>query len=119
MLNERLEAARPFAKNINAVEQSLNQSLALIGQMLADIPAARAKLSKTIPLETGIAATESLAEAAVSAARSYRQVVEAHAHFAADRDGMGLRTVGFGDLGDCPNLATAENVIQIPLVAVA
>jgi hypothetical protein len=108
MLNERLEAARPFAKNINSVEQSLNQSLALIGQMLADIPAARAKLAKTIPLETGVAATESLAEAAVSAARSYRQVIEAHAHFAADRDAARIPAVALGDVGNCPNRASAE-----------
>ncbi|MFM9851459.1 MAG: hypothetical protein ACKVOJ_01445 [Sphingomonadaceae bacterium] len=119
MLNDRLEAARPFAKNINAVEQSLNQSLALIGQMLADIPATRAKLSKTIPLETGIAATESLAEAAVSVARSYRQVVEAHAHFAADKDAVGLRTVSFGDVGRCPNLASADSVTGLSVVRAA
>ncbi len=119
MLNERLEAARPFAKNINAVEQSLNQSLALIGQMLADIPAARAKLSKSIPMETGIAATESLAEAAVSVARSYRQVVEAHTHFAADRDGMGLRTMGFGDVGNCPNRASADDGLLLSVVHAA
>jgi hypothetical protein len=119
MLNERLEAARPFAKNINAVEQSLNQSLALIGQMLVDIPAARAKLSKTIPLETGVAATESLAEAAVSAARSYRQVIEAHAHFAADRDAVGLRTVSWGDVGDCPNHAHAAAQVKLSVVEAA
>jgi hypothetical protein len=119
MLNDRLEAARPFAKNINAVEHSLNQSLALIGKMLADIPAARAKLSKTIPLETGVAATESLAEAAVSAARSYRQIIEAHAHFAADRDAIGLRTVSWGDVGDCPNRALAAAPVKLAVVGAA
>jgi hypothetical protein len=119
MLNERLEAARPFAKNINAVEHSLNQSLALIGQMLADIPAARAKLAKTIPLETGVAATESLAEAAVSAARSYRQIIEAHAHLAADRDAVGLRTVSFGDVGNCPDFASADSRTGLSVVRVA
>ena len=119
MLNVRLEAARPFAKNIKAVEQSLNQSLALIGQMLADIPAARAKLATTIPLETGIAATESLAEAAVFAARSYRQVVEAHAHFAADRDAVGLRTVNVGDVGNCPNLASVDSGANLTVVRAA
>jgi hypothetical protein len=119
MLNERLEAARPFAKNIKAVEQSLNQSLGLIGQMLADIPAARAKLFKTIPLETGMAATESLAEAAVSAARSYRQIIEAHAHFAADKDAIGLRTVSFGDVGNCPNRASADSGTGLSVVRAA
>ena len=119
MLNERLEAARPFAKNINEVEKSLNQTLMLIGKMLADIPAARAKLAKTIPLETGVAATESLAEAAVSAARSYRQVVEAHAHFAADRDAVGLRTVSWGDVGNCPDFASADIRTQLAVVSAA
>ena len=119
MLNTRVEAARPFAKNLNAVEQSLNQSLALIGQMLADIPAARATLATSIPLETGVAATESLAEAAVSAARSYRQVVEAHGHFAADRDAIGLRTVSFGDLGDCPDWQAKANVVLFKVAEAA
>lgn len=119
MLNERLEAARPFAKNIKDVEQSLNQSLALIGQMLTDIPAARAKLSKSIPLETGVAATESLAEAAVSVARSYRMVVDAHSHFAADRDSMGLRTVSWGDVGDCPYAVPTGTATQLSVVSAA
>lgn len=108
MLNEKLEVVRPIAKKIGEVENSVNQSLALIGEMLSDIPAARIKLAKTIPLETGMAATELLAEAALSAARTYRQVVAAHAHLAEDRDAMGLRPVALGDSSNCPYSPSGE-----------
>lgn len=84
LLNERQEVARPFAKKIGAVEASLNQALVLIGEILTEIPEERSKLAEFIPLETGVAATENLAEAVSLVARSYRHVVEARCIWFAD-----------------------------------
>jgi hypothetical protein len=111
MLNERLDAARPFAKKIKDAESSLNQSLAMIGNLLADIPTARARFAGRIPLDTGIEAYERLATAALVTAQGYKEVVAAHGHFAEDRDHLGLRTLGMGDIHECPpkgNLETQE-----------
>jgi hypothetical protein len=102
MLNDRLAAARPFAEKITAAEAAFNTSINLIGQMIADIPAARAKLGKRVSLTTGMDACEQLASAAMLASQGYRQIVKAHECFAQDRDDLGLRTVGFGDIHDCP-----------------
>lgn len=102
MLNERIEAARPIARKIVEAEQSFNQSLKLIGELLYEIPKARQEFAGRVPLTTGMAATERLASAAVSATQAYRDVVEAHSHLAEDRDLVGLRTVGLGDIGACP-----------------
>lgn len=102
MLHERIEAARPIATKISEAEKAFNQSLQLIGELLTEIPRARQQFAGRIPLTAGMAASESLAAAAVSASRAYQQVVEAHGHLAVDRDQVGLRTVGIGDIGACP-----------------
>ncbi len=110
MLHERIDTARPIAKKIGEAEKSFNQSLQLIGELLSDIPRARQKFAGRIPLTAGVAASECLAAAAVSATRAYKDVIEAHAHLAQDRDQVGLRTVSIGDIGACPENGSLENV---------
>jgi hypothetical protein len=102
MLNERIEAVRPIADKLTAVEKALNQSITLLGELIAYIPVARASAGTRIPISIGMEATENLALAMSSAARGYREVVQAHTNFAQDRDDLGLRTVAFGDVQTCP-----------------
>lgn len=102
MLHERIEAARPIAQKIADAEKSFNLSLQLIGELLTEIPRARQQFAGRVPLDTGMAASERLAAAAVSATSAYREVVEAHSHLANDRNLVGLRTVSIGDIGACP-----------------
>jgi hypothetical protein len=102
MLNERIEAVRPIAEKLSAVEVSLNQSITLLGELIASIPAARTTLGTRIPISTGMEACENLALAVSSTARGYREVIQAHGHFAQDRDDLGLRTVNWGDILECP-----------------
>ncbi len=109
MLHERIEAVRPIAQKIADAEQSFNHSLQLIGELLTDIPRTRQQFAGRVPLTTGVAASERLAAAAVSATNAYKEVVEAHSHLAADRNNLGLRTVNFGDLTGCPDAAGKED----------
>ena len=102
MLHERIEAARPIAQKIADAEKSFNHSLQLIGELLTEIPRARQQFAGRVPLDAGIAASERLAAAAVSATNAYKEVVEAHSHLAQDRKLVGLRTVSIGDIGACP-----------------
>lgn len=102
MLNERIEVARSIAEKIHETEKSFNESIGLLGQLIAEIPTARSKLGNKAPLSVGVDACERLAAAAMSAAQGYRQVVEAHGHFAEDRNSLGLRTVNWGDIHECP-----------------
>lgn len=112
MLHERIEAARPIAQKIADAEQSFNHSLQLIGELLTDIPRARQQFAGRVPLDTGVAASERLAAAAVSATNAYKEVVEAHGHLAADRNSLGMRTVSFGDIGACPPASGSDQNVS-------
>jgi hypothetical protein len=118
MLNERIEAVRPIAKKLSAVEKSLNQSIMLLGELISAIPAARQKADRHVSLTVGVSACESLALAVSSAAKGYREVIEAHEHFSQDRSDLGLRTVGFGDVFECPD-ASLSNDPQLRIVQAA
>lgn len=119
MLNERIEVANQFASGIKAIEDGINQTMADVGSLFAAIPAARAKLGKSVPLETGIEVTESLAALAAGLAANYRTAVEAHRHLAADRDLLGLRAVGWGDLQACPKTGSATSIPMLRSVEAA
>jgi hypothetical protein len=109
MLHERIEAARPIAQKIADAEQSFNKSLQLIGELLTEIPRARQQFAGRVPLETGMAASERLAAAAVSATNAYKEVVKAHSHLAADRNSLGMRTVSLGDISGCPDVTGKQS----------
>lgn len=102
MLNQRIEAARPIATKIHEVEKSLNLTMVQMGELMSSMAAARLAPGTRFSLTAGIDASEKLIAAAAQTARSYREVVEAHAHLAEDRDDAGLRTVSWGDFSECP-----------------
>lgn len=109
MLHERVKAARPIAQKIADAEQSFNHSLQLIGELLTEIPRARQQFTGRVPLHLGVAASERLAAAAVSANKAYREVIEAHEHLAADRNSLGMRTVSLGDVSGCPDVTGQDS----------
>ena len=97
MLNERLTATRPIAKSLKNAEQALNDSVRNIGSLLVDIANAKDSKGTRFSLGAGVAASEQIALAAVSAIQSYQQMVAAHAHLAEDRDMAGLGAISYGD----------------------
>jgi hypothetical protein len=97
MLNERLKASRPIAKSLKGAEESLNDTIRMIGTLLTDIASAKAAKGTRFAYDAGIAAGEKIALAGVSAMQSYRQILDAHAELAKDRNDAGLATVSFGD----------------------
>ncbi len=109
MLNQRIEAARPIAKKINEVEKSLNLTMIQMGELMSSIAAARLAPGTRFSLSAGIDASEKLIAAAAQTARSYREVVEAHAHLVEDREDAGLRTVSWGDVSECPPNPTSAS----------
>lgn len=116
MLNQRIEAARPIAKKINEVEKSLNLTMIQMGELMSSIAAARMAPGTRFSLTAGMDASEKLIAAAARTARSYREVVEAHAHLAEDRNEAGMRTVSWGDFQECPpSQATLEDEKVSPL----
>lgn len=102
MLNQRIEAARPIAVKIHEVEKSLNLTMVQMGELMSSIASARLAPGTRFSLTAGMEASEKLIDAAAQTARSYREVVEAHAHLAEDREDAGLRTVSLGDVFECP-----------------
>jgi hypothetical protein len=97
MLNERLTATRPIAKSLKSAEQALNDSVRNIGSLLVDIANAKDAKGTRFSLDAGVAASEKIALAAVSAIQSYQQMVAAHSHLAEDRDMAGLGAISYGD----------------------
>ena len=102
MLNERLSAALPIAKSLKGAERALNDSVRQIGALLVNIADAKDAKGTRFDLGAGVAASEKVALAAVSAIQSYQQMIAAHECLAADRDDAGLKVVSFGDLY-CPS----------------
>lgn len=106
MLNERLTAARPIVKSLKNAEVALTDTVRQMGTLLVDISNAKVAKGTHFALDAGIAASERVALAAVSAIQSYQHMIAAHAHLAADRDAAGLKVTGFGDV--CPPLKAME-----------
>ena len=102
MLNERLNAALPIAKSLKGAERALNESVRQIGTLLVDIANAKDAKGTRFDLSSGVAASEKIALAAVSAIQSYQQMIAAHACLATDRDEANLPERAFGDLY-CPS----------------
>jgi|TARA_R100001244_G_scaffold9454_5_gene11517 hypothetical protein len=102
MLNQRIEAARPIALKIHEVEKSLNLTMVQMGELMSSIASARLAPGTRFSLTAGMDASEKLIDAAAQTARTYREVVEAHAHLADDRADAGLQTVSLGDVFECP-----------------
>ncbi|MEO9635344.1 MAG: hypothetical protein ABJF89_00280 [Parasphingorhabdus sp.] len=116
MLNERIKAARPIVKKLHEVEKSLNLTMVQMGELMSNIAAARLAPGTRFSLDSGMDASEKLIAAAAKTARCYREVVEAHAHLAEDRDDAGLRAVSWGDVFECPpSEATADEEKPNPL----
>lgn len=117
MLNERLNAALPIAKSLKGAERSLNESVRQIGTLLVDIANAKEAKGTRFDLRAGVAASEKIALAAVSAIQSYQNMIDAHACLADDRDDAGLKTISFGDVY-CPEHQGSLVEERAPLRAV-
>jgi hypothetical protein len=105
MLNDRLNATRPIAVSLKNAEKALNESLRQMGSLLVDVANARDAKGTRFDLDAGVAASEQIALASVSAVQSYKFMIAAHSHFAADRDNANLPSKAFGDFY-CPNGAS-------------
>lgn len=116
MLNERLSAVRPIAKSLKGAERALTETVRNIGTLLVDIANAKDAKGTRFSLDAGVAASEKIAMAAVSAIQCYQQVVAAHGHLAEDRDAAGLGAVGYGDFY-CPNGSVSNDERQLQIVA--
>jgi hypothetical protein len=110
MLNERLAATRPIAHSLKDVEQSLNETMRQMGTLLVNIADAKSAKGTHFSIEHGIAASEKVAMAAVSAIQSYQQVVDAHHSLADERDSLNLPARAYGDFY-CNN---ASNEMPVP-----
>lgn len=102
MLKDRVNAARPIAQKLDEVEKSLNLAMLQMGQLMSNIAAARMAPGTRFQLDAGIDASERINAATATTIRSYREIIEAHAHLAEDRDNAGLATRSLGDIFECP-----------------
>ncbi len=94
-------AAYEVASQVRAVEDSIEAALIEIAELQAKMVHARA--ATRAGFVNTHAAFEQLAVASSSLIAARGGIAHCHAALAEARDSVpGLRTVGFGDVGDCP-----------------
>lgn len=108
MRKEMIEnAAYEVATQVRAVEDSIDLALAELGELQGKM--VRVRSVGGIGIGTGHEAFEKLAGALTSLVGARGSMVGCHAALV-DAKGKvpGLRTVGFGDEGDCPKIAHTD-----------
>ena len=94
-------AAHEVATQVRAVEDSIEAALADIAELQSRMIRARAVAG--VGIATGHAALEQLAAATLSLVEARGGMVGCHAALVEARTFVpGLRTVGFGDVSQCP-----------------
>lgn len=117
MLNTRLELTRKAAAELIAIEKNLDA--ALIGQAKLQAIAIEGRRNAKLPLHTGQAGLEQLANANINLIAARKAVHEAHLVFRQVQRDMGLGTMSFGDYGDTPDeFAPSGQVAAQPALAI-
>ncbi len=98
MVNERLAAKRTIEQTLKSIENSLNGTMQKKGTLLVSLYNAKSAKGTHFSIELGIAASEKVAMAAVSAIQSYQQVIDAHHSLAEERAGLSLPVRAYGDV---------------------
>lgn len=96
MLKERLDAARMVGTSLSALEEALDDALVCAAQLTAAMPTARRRANVSPVVGQDALALIGEAMAALHAARA--KVVEGHSALAIVRDEIGLREHASGDL---------------------
>ena len=100
-------AAYEVATQVRAVEDSIDLALAELGELQGKM--VRVRSVAGISAGTGHEAFEKLAGALTALVGARGSMVGCHAALVDAKDQVpGLRTVGFGDEGDCPKIARTD-----------
>lgn len=100
-------AALEVATQVRAVEESIERALSELAELQSRMVQARGVTNANFV--TSHAAFEQLAAATTGLISARGGIAHCHAALVeTQRSIPGLRTVGFGDLGDCPKTAQAD-----------
>ena len=105
-------AAYEVATQVRAVEDSIEAALAELADLQAKM--VRARSVTNAAFVTTHPAFEQLAVATSSLVAARGGIAHCHAALAETKNSIpGLRTVGFGDQGDCPDAKTARVDLRV------
>ncbi len=100
MLNQRLGAAMKVARELQAAEQLLDETIQQFTRLTSTMLSAR--VDAGVSAVTGHAAFDSVAEANALIFQTRSKLLDTHYRLNEAKDDVGLRTVGFGAWQDCP-----------------
>ena len=101
MLNQRLAVAKQVAAELMPAETDLDNAI-LHASRLA-IAVVEGRRSARLPISTGQAGLVHITRATVKLAEARSEMGAAHVALRETQDEVGLRTVAFGDLWECPD----------------
>ena len=101
MLNQRLAAAKQVAAELIPAETDLDNAI-LHASRLA-IAVIEGRRSAKLPISTGQAGLVHITRATVKLAEARFEIGAAHIALRETQDEVGLRSVAFGDLWECPD----------------
>lgn len=108
MRKQQIEnAAFEVATQVRAVEDSIEAALAEIAELQAKMVQARSVTG--VAFTTSHSAFEQLAAATTGLVAAHGGIANCHAALVEAKQSVpGLRTVGYGDSGDCPEIAGTD-----------
>lgn len=96
----RLKVARDVAAKLYPLEQCIDS--AIVRQAELQIAVIEGRRIARLPLHAGQKGLELAAEAVVNLLAARASVHAAHAELRAVQEAMGIKVLGFGDMGDTP-----------------
>jgi hypothetical protein len=100
MLNQRLGAAMKVARELQAAEELLDQAIQQFTRLTSTMLTARQDAG--VSAAVGHAAFDSVAEANALIFQTRSKLLDTHYRLNEAKDDVGLRTMGYGTLQDCP-----------------
>lgn len=100
MLNQRLSAAQAVAAELFPAEQHLDDAIVRASKLTIAVVEGRRRAK--LPITAGQEGLNHIIIAAAKLIEAREQMGAAHSALRATQDDIGLRTISFGDLWDCP-----------------
>lgn len=117
MLNERRRAADLVAAEFLKAEAAADHAALLAASCMTTMIDQRSKAK--LPVGTGLEALRLVSDAAGDLVRARHRLVEAHLALVEARDAIGLRTFGYGDQSECPEVEFTGATAPAKLAVVA
>lgn len=110
----RTNAATKVAAHLIPAETAIDEAVAKVASLIGTMLTARVEAN--LPMSVGQSALDAMTQAMNMMLQARSKVIESHSALATTQVEIGLRTVGFGDMGCPPPVAEMPNNV-VPIAA--